>query len=235
MPTLAARLYRLQQLDTDLDARRAQRDALRWDLQADPAVERAQEQWQQADAAWQQAERALRRAEDDIRRLRDKLRREETRLYSGEVTNPKELQALQMEVQSLRRRLDTLEDQALALLMAAEEAEAARRVAQQTLAQAQAAWERRRAAGQETLARLEEDIAALQSRRDAVWQTLPPEAQALYQRLRARRGGVAVAGVREGSCLACGATLSTAVVQQVRTSPALVHCPSCGRILYALD
>ncbi len=233
---LAARLYRLQRLDLDLDARRARRDALRWDLQGDPAVDRAQAQWEVADRAWREAEAALRRAEDESRRVRDKLRREETRLYSGEVTNPKELQALQMEVQSLRRRLDALEDKAVALLLAAEEAEAARAAAQAALAQAQAAWEQRRAQGERELAQLEADIQTLEARRAALLDELPASARALYLELRERRRGVAVAGVREGSCLACGATLSTAVLQQARLAvEELVRCPTCGRILNPLD
>jgi predicted nucleic acid-binding Zn-ribbon protein len=34
-------------------------------------------------------------------------------------------------------------------------------------------------------------------------------------------------------CHGCRVTLPAVVVQRVRTSPNLVQCPSCGRILYA--
>ncbi len=235
MSGLAARLYRLQQMDRQLDALRARRDALRWDLEDDTPVAQAQTRWQEALQAWQTAEADLRRLEETIQALRAKLRREETRLYSGEVTHPKELQGLQMEVQSLRQRLDRLEDQALAQLQAVEEAEAARDAAQQALDKARAAWQARRERDARTLAQVEAEQAQLAEQRRALWDSLPAEAQALYAELRNRRRGVAVAGVREGVCLACGATLSTAVLQQARAAHTLVRCPTCGRILYVLD
>jgi len=233
---LAARLYRLQQVDLDLDARQARYHALQWDLQNDTALEQARTQWEAADQAWRASEAALRRAEDESRRVREKLQRQEARLYSGEVTNPKELQDLQMEVQSLRRRLDRLEDRAVALLLEAEEAEAAREAARQALEQAQLAWEQRQREGARELAQLEDAIRQLEAQRAELLAALPAEARELYQALRKRRQGRAVAGVREGSCLACGAILSTAVLQQARTATTeLVRCPTCGRILYPLD
>jgi len=233
---LAARLYRLQQLDLDLDARRARHDALRAALQDDTALAEAQARWEDADRAWRSTEAALRRAEDESQQVRAKLRRQEARLYSGEVTHPKELQDLQREVQSLRRRLDRLEDRAVALLLEAEQVEAAREEARRALEQARAAWQQHLRDGTRELAHLEEVIQDLEARRAELWATLPPQVQERYRTLRQRRSGRAVAGVREGSCLACGATLSTAVLQRARTSAEeLVRCPTCGRILYPLD
>ncbi len=236
MTRLAARLYRLQQLDSRLDALRGRRDALRWDLENDLTVARAQEQLEAATQAWRDAEAAFRRAEAQSQRLRDKLRREEARLYSGEVTNPKELQALQQEVQSLRRRLDAADEEAVRLLLALEEADDARQAAQQALQQAQAAWESRRAQMQQELAAVEAELRDGEARRAELWAALPPEAQAQYDHLRGRKRGIAVSGMREGTCLTCGASLSSAVVQRARQAvDQLVFCPSCGRILYPLD
>ncbi|MGZ9220523.1 MAG: C4-type zinc ribbon domain-containing protein [Anaerolineales bacterium] len=37
----------------------------------------------------------------------------------------------------------------------------------------------------------------------------------------------------DGSCAACGTTLTPSQQQIARSTSQLIYCPSCGRILYA--
>jgi len=55
-----------------------------------------------------------------------------------------------------------------------------------------------------------------------------------YEALRQQRRGVAVAEIRDNACDACGTTLTAALQQSARHAAELVHCPTCGRILFAL-
>ena len=61
--------------------------------------------------------------EFDAQSLGSKIAAANERMYSGAVTNPKELQDLQHETQSLRKRQEALEEQQFEALMAAEAAE----------------------------------------------------------------------------------------------------------------
>ena len=55
---------------------------------------------------------------------------------------------------------------------------------------------------------------------------------ALYEDLRRRRGGRAVALLEGELCQACRVTLPTTKVQQARQGETLTLCSSCERILY---
>jgi predicted nucleic acid-binding Zn-ribbon protein len=53
----------------------------------------------------------------------------------------------------------------------------------------------------------------------------------LYENLRLKRQGRAVARVERGTCQGCRIGLPTHLVQRVRTGAMLVQCPTCERIL----
>ncbi|HEU4488534.1 MAG TPA: hypothetical protein VFS38_04545, partial [Actinomycetota bacterium] len=62
--------------------------------------------------------RAQDRLESEISSLEQKLQREQERLYSGQVSNPRELAGLQAEVEMLIRRRGALEDELLEVMVA---------------------------------------------------------------------------------------------------------------------
>ena len=229
--TLAHTLLQLQRTDTQLGAHRQRLDELaRWFVHA-PEVEQAQAARDRAWQAAQEAQRTFREAEAHLQEVQDKLRRTEARLYDGSVRNPKELQSLQREAEALQRRQGELETIAVEALMEAEEAEAALQQAEAALKQAReqrAAAEAQRRAEQR---RLENEIPQLEARREALIAQLPLDVAATYERLRQRKGGLAVAEVQDQACSACGATLTSALLQDARDGTTLTFCQECGRIL----
>src|SRR5437763_2009006 len=64
--------------------------------------------------------RRQQRVEDELGTLEDKVKELDRKLYSGTVTVPRELQALQADVQSLKRHQSDLEDQVLAAMQDAD-------------------------------------------------------------------------------------------------------------------
>src|SRR5262245_28306975 len=60
--------------------------------------------------------RSQQRLEDEIASLGERANQAEKQLYSGSVTNPRELQALQDDVASIRRRIGQLEDDELEIM-----------------------------------------------------------------------------------------------------------------------
>ena len=61
---------------------------------------------------------------------------------------------------------------------------------------------------------------------------MSPAAYAAYERIRRKRGGVAVAAVVEGLCTVCHMVLRPQFYQDVRRNEEVLYCESCGRILY---
>ena len=173
------------------------------------------------------------RLEDDLALVEAKIGEIEGRLYSGAVTVPRELQAMQGEVEALRRRRSTLEDLVLEAMTEREplDDELASLDAERDQRDVSAA--RLRAAIAETEAAIEGELAAEGSAREEVAARHPPDLAALYEQLRAKLGGVGAARLVNGRCAGCHLTLPATELDRLRREPpdALIRCDQCGRIL----
>jgi predicted nucleic acid-binding Zn-ribbon protein len=225
-------LYRLQQIDSQLDRAQARLQAIQKTLEDDVELRLANEQAQAAQAHCQSAERALKQAEAGVQSQHIKIEQNESSLYSGTVHNPKELQDLQNDVAALKRHLNTLEDRQLEAMLVSEEAEAGLRSIQTNLVNAQDRWAELTKSLSEEQNVLQSLVGRFSTERTAVAEVIPAAEFSLYDQLRQQRRGVAVASISDNSCGACGSTLSLAQMQSARSSSQMALCPSCGRILY---
>lgn len=228
----ASALHRLQQVDSEILRRRIRGEQIAAILSNSSeiqAVRRAREQNQERlDAAHADS----REAEYAVQAQREKIEQTDSTLYGGSVTNPKELQDLQMEAESLRRHMETLEDRLLQAMLAADEIqEQERSLAAQLdgLEQQQAIEHASLLAERDQLA---SELDSLQAEREVAETGLSAEDLARYAALIERMGGLAVATLEEGTCGACGLTIAPSIRQTIRGGPELVNCPQCGRILY---
>ncbi len=155
------------------------------------------------------------------------------RLYSGEVTASRELQAMSADVESLTRRSSDLEDRILEVLDEREPLDQGLEAIDGELADASA----RRvvlvdevAAGE---AAVDAALAELTARRAEQVATVTPDLVATYEGLRARLGGVGAARLVGNQCTGCHLTLPSMELDRIRHLPpdTLVTCEDCGRIL----
>ncbi|MBI3738596.1 MAG: hypothetical protein HY258_06075 [Chloroflexi bacterium] len=226
-------LFRLQKVDSRISQVEAQLAKIRETLENDTELRNAMEQVKAAEVEQYEAERARRQSEAEAQEQQIKIQQIESSLYGGTVRNPKELQDLQADIVSLKKHLATLEDRELEAMAKAETAEAALQAAQAKLKQVQARLgdeHRTLIEEQESLSR---DLESLQTERHAAVETIAAEMLTAYDTLRQQRRGLAVAEISDNACGACGTTLTAALQQNARHTAQLVHCPSCGRILYA--
>ena len=79
---------------------------------------------------------------------------------------------------------------------------------------------------------LQSDNAAAEKQRISAAQPVDPDDLTIYEKMRKRKAGVAVAKVRDKTCSACGSTLAASLNQAARSPSQMVFCDSCGRILY---
>jgi predicted nucleic acid-binding Zn-ribbon protein len=180
-----------------------------------------------------EAARAERRVEDELATVEQKIVDVEKTLYSGSVSAPRELQALQADVESLKRHKSTLEDDVLVAMETREplddevggleaERENLDEGAQQLLA-----------AIAEASAGIEAELTTEEAARAAAASNVPADLLAHYDELRAKLGGVAAARLIGSTCSGCHLSLPATEIDRIRRLPPdeLVHCDQCGRIL----
>jgi len=177
--------------------------------------------------------RSQQRLEDEIASLSERANQAEKQLYSGSVTNPRELQALQDDVASIRRRIGQLEDDELEIMELVEPVDAERAQLTGERERLDAEGARLRAALGEAESELVAELAAVQAERDAAAAEVPDELWPEYDKLRARFGGVGIARLVGSTCQGCHLALPAVEVDRIRKLPLdeAVHCEECGRLL----
>lgn len=226
-------LYRLQQIDTQLDQAEARLAEINRLLAGDEAVRQAKSQAEQKTQMLEKARKKLKEAEFAVHEQTLKIEQSESSLYAGKVRSPKELQDMQKEIASLKKYLSQLEDRQLEHMMAVEDAEREEQEALASLTKEQARFAEQSAGwlGQrEQYMKIRE---RLQAERSAALSLITADSLQTYDRIRKRKNGIAVSLVQDGSCSICGATVRPSEVQAARTSEDFYYCSSCGRILYA--
>jgi predicted nucleic acid-binding Zn-ribbon protein len=177
--------------------------------------------------------RAQQRLEDEITSLTDKAVAHDKTLYSGTISNPRELQAMQDEIAALRRRIGQLEDQEIELMEQIEplDADLARLTAEQQDLDQRGTASRRSIAEDEVL--LDDELAAVQAERDLIAAAVEPDLLVEYDKLRPRAGGIAIARLVGGSCGGCHLSLSAMEVDRIKHLPPdePAYCEECGRLL----
>lgn len=203
-------------------ARLAELNAALAELDADLGIARGQRD----DAAREQA-----RLEGEVELLEQKIAREEGRLFAGSVSNPKELGALQAEVEMLKRRKNGLEDVLLEVMERREQAvETVERLdAERVTVSAEA--ESLAATVAEITAEIDEELRLHGGARERVSGTLPGPLLTLYDRLREQKGGIGAAELVGGTCQGCHTKLPSREVERLRAERGLQRCDNCRRIL----
>jgi predicted nucleic acid-binding Zn-ribbon protein len=225
-------LYRLQQVDSQIDRAQIRLQAIQKTLEDDNELRLAKERSDSAKDVYQSCDQVLKQAEVDAQSQRIKIEQTEANLYAGKGHSPKELLDLQNDVAALKRHLIVLEDIQLEAMLAVENSMVALQVAQSDFLAAQNYSMKQNRDLREELTVLQKEQEKLLAERVAVAVSIPSGDLGLYDRLRQERRGIAVAVIRDNSCSACGSGLSAAQMQSSRASEQMALCPSCGRILY---
>jgi predicted nucleic acid-binding Zn-ribbon protein len=177
------------------------------------------------------------KAEADVEQVRSRITRDRSRLDTGQVNSPRELENLQSEVESLLRRQSDLEDVELDVMERLEAAQARLSDIAAERAEIAASTETVTARRDVALAELAELTAKAADRRAVVAAEEPADLVEMYEKLRAQQGGVAVAALRRGRCEGCHLSLNNVDLNAIRAAAPddIVRCEECRRILIRTD
>lgn len=172
----------------------------------------------------------LARIESDVQLVETRIERDGGRLEAS--SSMKDIQALEAELASLRRRRSDLEDIQLAVMEKVEELEAAEAA---VLAERDELSVRLTAAvadRDEVLAGIETERAVVAERRGGLALTLPADLLELYERQR-ERYGIGASLLQGGVSRAAGVALTGHDLDQVRAAPPdeVLLCPVSSAIL----
>ena len=235
-PERFTHLLELQDHDTAIDQLRHRRAAMpeRAELGEVEEQRRALEgragqvQEQRDDLGTRQAN-----LEDQIEASKRRRSELEQRMFGGQVTAARELQAMDDEVRHLNRHISDLEDREIEVMEALEPLDADLGAS----ATERASLESRASALHEAIvaveSELDTEIAAQVAARDEAAATVPPELLSAYERLRTKLGGTGAARLVGNSCGGCHLTLPAMEVDRIRKAApdAVITCDQCGRIL----
>lgn len=226
------KLYRLQQTDSQIDQLKNRLDQIEIEIQDDVALRNAEKNAERTEKELQESRRLLRIADDNLQKQKSKIKSTESRLYSGKVKNPKELQDLENESVSLKRFLSVLEDRYLEALLQEEELAAKDTSSRNELNTERENYSKKMSTLEGERKKLESDVTRLSAERAVIASSVDAEDLRLYEKLREIRSGVAVARVSDKACSACGTTLSATLLHAARNPNQINRCDTCSRILY---
>ena len=229
--TVAADLFALQETDVALDTARARLEETENQLGETNELTSARAWLEAATEYLSQLKSTQTDLEFEADEVRAKVATIETKLYSGEITDSREVSDFDADLQSLKSNLRTREDALLASLEQTEDSEAAMVQIQAALTDIEARWQAAQAHLQAEKAELEPEIERLRAKRDEQAAATDRAWLSLYDLLRQRRDGFAVANVERSMCQGCRITLPRNIIQKARNPGALVQCVSCERIL----
>lgn len=174
-----------------------------------------------------------RRLDDEARALGARADEADTKLYSGTVSSPRELQAMQADVEMLRRQRSDLEDQELEVMEAREALDAQLATLEGDSAVTAAEAERLRAVIAEAEGEIDEELAKEDTARDQQAAAVPASLLADYERRRAQNRGAGAARLVGTSCTACHLSIPSTEAERIRrdAGAAVAYCDNCGAIL----
>jgi predicted nucleic acid-binding Zn-ribbon protein len=173
------------------------------------------------------------RLDDEARSLAEKATEVEARMYSGEVSSPRELQAMQSDVESLRKHQRTIENRELELMETREPLDATVTELDGQREVLAGEIDRIRRELTETEAVIAAEARVEREARDAIAAGIDPALVKEYERCRNQAQGVGVARLVGNTCQGCHLTIPATEVERIKKSAGnpLAFCDNCGAIL----
>lgn len=231
--TIAASLFRLDQLDTEIERTEAALREIERRQVRNPALATAEARLKALQARVHAAEAEQRAREADLNDLEAKIKRDHTRMYSGQVVDPREISSLERELEHYRVRRDALEEACIEGMDEVEQMQTQLMATRQEVDEQRRKWQESGPLLARQSEGLQATLAQLRTERESLMQMTDARAIATYARLRNALGH-AVSQINGSVCQACRVTLPPRDLQHARGND-LTTCTNCGRILYAGD
>jgi predicted nucleic acid-binding Zn-ribbon protein len=176
------------------------------------------------------------KADREVEQVKARRERDRTRMDSGQITQPKDLERMQHELVSLERRITTLEDAELEVMEALEQAQQVLDALAIRADDVDAKLGELVTARDEKRVGIDASLDEVTAARGPATEGMPEDLMALYERLREQKG-IGAALLRARQCGGCNMTLDASELSRIRSAPAdeVIRCEECQRILVRTD
>ena len=177
--------------------------------------------------------RIQKRLEDEVATVEERIENQKRKLYGGEVIAVKELQALEMDIDSLKERQIAIEDQIIEVM---ELNEPIQNEIQNLSTQQEENKENEAnlfKVLQEAIKKIELRINQIKVEIVHLTNDLPNELISEYESLRSRPGHVGIARLVNRTCNGCNLELPAVEVDRIKklSEDSIINCEECGCIL----
>ena len=149
-----------------------------------------------------------------------------------QAKNNEQYKAFQNEIAFAEKEIRKSEDRILELMGQSEALDTAVKHAESALKKEKQQVDSEKARARERTAADQKQLDAIQAERAELASQLAPQVLQLYERVRKKRKGIAIAEVVAGRCSACMILLRNQYLQDLRKSEQIMVCETCGCILY---
>ena len=174
----------------------------------------------------------LRRGEVDVETVTDRIKKDEARLSSGNAT-PKELEQLQHEVETLKKRQESLEEIELEIMIRNDAVIARSNTLTTDLSSLQTLKDEISGRLQSATDEINKVIAEKNTARNAVAGKIEKALLDLYEKIRGNGGGVGAAALVGNKCNGCNLAINAVEMERIKSlaKDELLRCEECRRIL----
>ena len=201
-------------------------------LHIDKRITSANEELAQVKAEADQIALELRRGEVDVETVTDRIKKDEARLSSGNAT-PKELEQLQHEVGTLKKRQEALEEIELEIMIRNDAVTARSNTLTTDLASLQTLKDEIAGRLQSATDEINKVIAEKNTARNLVAGKIEKALIDLYEKIRGNAGGVGAAALVGNKCNGCNLAINAVEMDRIKSlaKDELLRCEECRRIL----
>ncbi|MGE0823165.1 MAG: zinc ribbon domain-containing protein [Candidatus Binatia bacterium] len=179
----------------------------------------------------------VRRRETELELKEKEGKIKEKRVKQNRIRNERELMAVRREIELMKEENEKLEEEGIQLLEQIEGEKGRLDASQAQIEELKEQISREATSIEEEVASLEAEVKEERREREKLTQGIDVDLCARYERIFAKRGGVAVVEIRADTCQGCYMRIPPQMSNQIRSSfqqnaGTLFHCPHCGRILH---
>ena len=229
-PTLEI-LFSIQEIDSRIAQLNRAYNAMDKGTAESAALETTQALYSRLKSETKNTHTDLQDAELELKRIEQKKKDFEQKLYGGKITVPKEMTAMEQEIEALGRMREKLDEKILTLMEQLELRKNEESTAKTKLSSAKKDFEAQQAAYKDTVSKMTSEVKKLKEAREKLVPEIPAELLHQYESLRQTKGGIGLARIVQGSCSACRMALSAAQIRKTKASITPQVCDNCGRLL----
>jgi predicted nucleic acid-binding Zn-ribbon protein len=176
-------------------------------------------------------QRERKNLDGDIQEQERKLSKLRDQMMGAKITN-EQYRAFQKEIDYCQKEIRRAEDRILSLMEESEPLEQNVNAAETSLVGERVKVHEEQQLVRDRTAEDERQLEELQGQRTTAVSEVSANVYAVYERIRTKRGGLAVAEAVDGRCSACHMALRPQFFQELRVCQQVMFCESCGRILF---